>query len=277
MLRPWKEQVMKRSQEVIGRTLVNLEGFSTICRIQECNLGNLITDGMVYGNRKSSEQDPDEWTDVTIAFTNSGGIRDTILRGVGNCFSFSLCIVFGNVTINNVLNVMPFQNTIDAITIKGKYLQAALEHSVSRYSPCSQTGDLFGGFLQVSGLRVKYDLSQPVGQRVVSVQALCNDCLVPRYFPLKAEKVYKVILPSFVRTGGDGYTMFRDNALTTDLYNMLDSEVFINFIRETSPITQGIEGRINIRGGPQRLPYGLSLDITLQRSHFRWASTVTVA
>ncbi|XP_025097410.1 5'-nucleotidase-like isoform X2 [Pomacea canaliculata] len=240
MLKPWREKVSVESSSVIGKTLVNLEGSSTICRIRECNLGNLIADGMIYGNRKLLEQDPDRWSDVTIAITNGGGIRDTIVRG--------------NVTIANILNVMPFQNTIDAITIKGKYLQAALEHSVSRYKTCNQTGDLFGGFLQVSGLQVRYDLSQPVGQRVVSVQALCNDCLVPRYFPLEAEKVYKVILPSFVRTGGDGYTMFRDNALNTELYNRLDSEVFLDYVKKTSPIAQGIEGRIQYVVGPNDCP-----------------------
>nr|KAG5704022.1 hypothetical protein BaRGS_032111 [Batillaria attramentaria] len=149
----------------------------------------------------------------------------------------------GKITIANVVGVLPFQNTVDAIKIKGEHLRAALEHSVAKYDPCVRS-DLFGGFLQVSGLRVQYDVRKPVGQRVVSVHALCTDCLIPEFRPLDDSATYKIIVQSFIAGGGDGYKVFRDNAISTDLLGDLDSDVLIEYIKKASPITQGLEGRI---------------------------------
>nr|KAG5704020.1 hypothetical protein BaRGS_032109 [Batillaria attramentaria] len=199
-LQPWKSGVEAETQKVVGRTLVNLNGSRYVCRVRECNLGNLVADGLVQQNLKH----PDEikWNDVSIGLMNSGGIRDSIERGP--------------ITIANVLGVLPFQNTVDAMEIKGEHLRAALEYSVSKYDPCAQT-DLFGGFLQVSGLRVQYDMRRPVGQRVVSAHALCTDCLVPEFRPLDDSAIYKMVLPSFIARGGDGFTVLRDNAISVDL------------------------------------------------------------
>ncbi|KAK7493119.1 hypothetical protein BaRGS_00015640 [Batillaria attramentaria] len=226
-LQPWKIGVEADTQKVVGRTLVNLNGSRFVCRVRECNLGNLVADSMVHKNLRYPEEG--KWNDVSIALMNSGGIRDSIERG--------------KITIANVVGVLPFQNTVDAIKIKGEHLRAALEHSVAKYDPCVRS-DLFGGFLQVSGLRVQYDVRKPVGQRVVSVHALCTDCLIPEFRPLDDSATYKIIVQSFIAGGGDGYKVFRDNAISTDLLGDLDSDVLIEYIKKASPITQGLEGRI---------------------------------
>lgn len=50
-----------------------------MCRARECNLGNLVSDGMVSQNNKN----PDElrWNDVGIALMNAGSIRASISQG----------------------------------------------------------------------------------------------------------------------------------------------------------------------------------------------------
>ena len=60
---------------------------------------------------------------------------------------------------------------------------------------------------------VSYDLSKPPGGRVVKAEVRCTECEVPEFVPLDLEKVYKVVLPSFLVSGGDGYSMIRDNAI----------------------------------------------------------------
>lgn len=62
-----------------------------------------------------------------------------------------------------------------------------------------------------SGILVTYNLKYPPGQRVVSVEVRCTECSVPDYEPLKLDKTYKIIAPSFIVGGGDGYTMIADN------------------------------------------------------------------
>ena len=47
---------------------------------------------------------------------------------------------------------MPFGNMVDVITIKGKFLRAALEHAVEHYDPI----DSSGAFLQVSGKKALF-------------------------------------------------------------------------------------------------------------------------
>ena len=46
-LTPWKQQVDAVSQKEVGTTLVFLQGDRLVCRMKECNLGNLIADGYV--------------------------------------------------------------------------------------------------------------------------------------------------------------------------------------------------------------------------------------
>lgn len=64
--------------------------------------------------------------------------------------------------------------------------------------------------LQVSGLRTVFNFKNPIGERVVSVHALCNKCKIPVYEPLDQFKYYRVIMPSFLADGGDGFTWFKE-------------------------------------------------------------------
>lgn len=66
------------------------------------------------------------------------------------------------------------------------------------------------------GIHVVYDLSQKPGNRVVKIEVVCTQCRVPSYEPLKMDEVYKVILPSFLANGGDGYQIIKDEALQHD-------------------------------------------------------------
>lgn len=54
-----------------------------------------------------------------------------------------------------------------------------------------------------------YDISRPPQQRVVSALVRCGDCVVPKYYPLDHNKVYDVLVPSFIADGGDNYSMLK--------------------------------------------------------------------
>lgn len=43
----WKKNLANYSTQVVGKTLVFLNGTAEECRFRECNLGNLLCDAMV--------------------------------------------------------------------------------------------------------------------------------------------------------------------------------------------------------------------------------------
>lgn len=97
------------------------------------------------------------------------------------------------------------------VTLSGKYLLEMLEFGVTN----SYDADRFNGvaMLQVSGLKIAYNTTNPIGSRVVSAKVRCQKCRIPEYFPLDLEANYRVILPSFLAAGGDGFTMISNNAI----------------------------------------------------------------
>ena len=71
--------------------------------------------------------------------------------------------------------------------------------------------------LCTSGLHVVYDLSQPKGHRVKDVKVKCADCEIPEFVDLEPSKVYKVVMSSFLATGGDAYSVITDNTIKRHL------------------------------------------------------------
>ncbi|XP_066280832.1 snake venom 5'-nucleotidase-like [Branchiostoma lanceolatum] len=217
-----------KTEESVGTTQVLLGGE---CKSGECNIGNLITNSMVHHNIKH----PDEtsWNDVAIAVLNSGGIRSIIDQG--------------SITVGDVVGCIPFENTIDIVELRGEDVLRMLEHSAI----------LIGHprFLQVSGLRVVYDKTKAPGHRVVKVDALCSTgCLIPEYRPLDPTASYKIIMPTFLANGGDGYNMIAENKTAHYIPGDLDTDILIEYIKTASPVSVGLEGRIRVINSTQEEP-----------------------
>ncbi|XP_076021623.1 snake venom 5'-nucleotidase-like [Genypterus blacodes] len=247
----WKKDLAQYSAQYVGQTLVYLNGTFEECRFRECNLGNLICDAMVHHNvRYSSEQ---QWSHVGICMLNSGAIRTAIDERTDD----------GAITMEEILTVLPFGATFDLVQLKGSTVKKAFEHSVRRY------GSKSGQFLQVSGIHVEYDLSRPVGQRVASISLLCTECRMPKYEPLDLEKTYTVVMPSYIVSGGDGFTVIRDEKLKHNTGDM-DITVFSKYISDMKRVYPAVEGRIKFRNSAVSaacslivLLLGLSLSFTL--------------
>src|SRR6476646_7557304 len=92
----------------VGRTSVALDARSKENRTRETNVGDFITDAF----RKSLAAD--------VALMNGGSVRaDELLAP-------------GQLTVRDVLSILPFKNKLVKIEITGATLRAALEHGVSR-------------------------------------------------------------------------------------------------------------------------------------------------
>jgi 5'-nucleotidase len=145
----------------------------------ECSMGNLVADAQL--DRVADQG-------ISISIANSGGLRASIDQG--------------EITMGEVLTVLPFSNTLATFQITGADVLESLENGVS------QIADVAGRFPQVAGLKYSFDTSKPVGERISDVQVKEGDAWVP----LDPAKVYGVVTNNFVRTGGDGYALFASNA-----------------------------------------------------------------
>ncbi|XP_070781727.1 snake venom 5'-nucleotidase-like isoform X1 [Enoplosus armatus] len=223
----WKKNLANYSSRVVGKTLVFLNGTTEECRFRECNLGNLICDAMIDNNIRLP--DDVQWNHVSACVFNGGGVRTSIDEHTRN----------GSITMEDLISVLPFGGTIDLVQLKGSTLRKAFEHSVKRYGQSS------GEFLQVSGFHVEFDVSGPPGNRVKSLSILCTKCRVPLYEPVDDETVYKVVLPSYMVTGGDGFSMIPDEMLKHDSGD-LDISVISNYITQRKKVYPSVEGRVKI-------------------------------
>src|SRR5690606_2574394 len=81
----------------ISETTAPIDGSRESCRARECEMGNLISDAILDRVKDQG---------VQIVFQNGGGIRASIDDGI--------------VTMGEVLNVLPFQNTLATFQLTGK-------------------------------------------------------------------------------------------------------------------------------------------------------------
>ncbi|WP_299784680.1 bifunctional metallophosphatase/5'-nucleotidase [uncultured Marivita sp.] len=194
--------------KVVASTAEAIEGNRDVCRAMECSMGNLVADAML-------ERVKDQGIDIAIA--NSGGLRASIDAG--------------DVTMGEVLTVLPFQNTLSTFQITGETLIAALENGVS------QVEDGSGRFPQVSGMSFAVDLTKEPGSRV-------SDVMIGGE-PVEMDKVYGAVSNNFVRNGGDGYSMFTTAQNAYDFGPDL-ADVTAEYLAENAPYQPYTDGRISI-------------------------------
>jgi 5'-nucleotidase / UDP-sugar diphosphatase len=200
------------TRKVISKSAVYLEGDRKVCRFMECNLGNLITDAM------RAE------TGAQVALENGGGIRASIKQG--------------DVTLGDVLTVLPFGNLVSTLRLSGEDLLAALENGVSKI----EGGE--GRFLQVSGLRYQIDPSQPAGSRIVSVEVLDTQ---GNYQALDPKTVYTVATNDFISGGGDGYSVIAKKGINVYDFGRPLDEMLADYMKAHTPIDIKVDGRITIK------------------------------
>ncbi|MBS6500923.1 MAG: 5'-nucleotidase C-terminal domain-containing protein [Clostridium sp.] len=125
-------------------------------------------------------------TGVDIAITNGGGVRAPLSAGV--------------LTIGDLYTILPFDNTLVTMELKGSDVKSAIEHGIMPEN---------FGWGQFSGIKVWYDKDAPAGERITSIRLADGT-------PLDMDKYYTVVVNDFMATGGDGYNF-------TNAKNMKDT------------------------------------------------------
>lgn len=198
--------------KVVAQTAARIEGDRAVCRVQECEMGNLVADAML--DRVAGQG-------VQIAIANSGGLRASIDAG--------------DVTMGEVLTVLPFQNTLSTFEISGQGIIDALENGVS------QVEEVKGRFPQVAGLTFTWDPSvAPNAGRIGEVMVLGGD----GDEPIDPARIYLVVTNNYVRNGGDGYAMFSGDDKNAYDYGPDLADVTAEYLAAQGAYRPYLDGRI---------------------------------
>ena len=165
----------------------------------ESSLGDFVADVM---RRKAAAE---------VAFQNAGGLRADLPAGP--------------VTRANVLDALPFVNSLVTLGMTGKQIRAVLEQGLT----------LERGLIQVSGATGAYDLGRPPGSRLLSAEIGGR--------PLDDARTYRVATNSFLAQGGDLYTTFLSAANVSD-GGVLLSDVVADALREAGVVEPPAGGRL---------------------------------
>ncbi|MFO6463134.1 bifunctional metallophosphatase/5'-nucleotidase [Jannaschia sp. KMU-145] len=192
---------------VIGEATDVIEGSREVCRAMECAMGNLVADAML--DRVADQG-------IVVAIANGGGLRASIDAG--------------EITMGEVLTVLPFQNTLATFTATGETILAALENGVS------EIADGAGRFPQVAGMSYAFDAAAEPGSRI-------SDVMIGGE-PLDPAATYGVATNNYVRNGGDGYGMFADAEDAYDFGPGLEVVVADYIAAQGGSYTPATDGRI---------------------------------
>jgi 5'-nucleotidase len=167
----YRDRIAPIANRVVGTAAEDVTRATTPAG--ESALGDLIADGQRgYANAQ-------------MAFMNPGGIRADIQAG--------------EVTYGELFSVQPFDNQVVRMELTGDQILRLLEQQFQ----IDQNGNPRTRILQVSGLKFSYNSQNPAGQRITSVT-------LPDGTPIDRNATYTVAANSFLATGGDGFTVFKE-------------------------------------------------------------------
>jgi 5'-nucleotidase/UDP-sugar diphosphatase len=193
LIAQYKAKLDDMLNTVIGETEIHLEGGRSAVRSgQETNLGKLITYNMALQAGSDA------------AIVNGGSIRSSLN--------------VGEIRVNDVYTVLPFNATVVRMNLKGGDLIDVLQRSAGL-----EQGS--GGKLQTFGITFRVDHGKVTIQKVRSRE-------------FRPADNYSVATNDFLAAGGDGYTVFKENG--TNLYDSdkLVSDIFIDYIKNAKVITE---------------------------------------
>ncbi|KAJ2394941.1 hypothetical protein GGI05_001817, partial [Coemansia sp. RSA 2603] len=205
-----EDHLGKALDKVIGFTTVPWDARSTVCRVQESNIGNLSADLMRLCYAESAG--------AHIGFLCGGAIRSDKIYPEGQ------------IRLREIMNIFPFEDPVVVVKLTGDQIRLALENGVSKW-PAQE-----GRFPQVSGIRFEFDPDREPGNRVTSIvitasakaaakraqsqQSNDDDSELPKIRPSVSAKsgnsMHRIALENTIGTNG--------NRRSSDVSSIFDSE-----------------------------------------------------
>lgn len=169
----------------------------------EMTLGNFVCDAVKWAY-DSIEKDKQN----VIVLMNRGGLRANINKGM--------------ITVNSIFELMPFDNSLVAVEIKGKELEQIIERVIEK---------------KHAFLGMVIHVNQNENATIVEGNAI------------QAETKYTILTSDFLVNGGDGFT-FGQHALSEKKLNLMIRDAIINYCSHLKYIGKTIspykDGRLEI-------------------------------
>lgn len=172
-----------------------------------------------------------------IAITNGGGLR--------------VPIPAGPITVGKLYEVLPFDNTLVKMELKGSDLKRVIENGIMNPSI---------GWVQVGGIKVYYNKDAAAGNRITAM------CLTDGT-RIEMDKYYTVVTNDFMITGGDKYDF-------TGAKNIVDTNILMRdalsnalvamngkhlVVTKDQPLIAGEAPKLVQTGSPYDMTVALSL------------------
>lgn len=174
-LNKYKTVLEEKMDNILAYVDCDLDGRFSSVRTKETNLGNLITDIMLYAI-----------PDADFALLNSGGIRSDRIHSNGP------------LKMRDLVNILPYMESLLVININSEQIYRALENGVS------QCPKFEGRFPQISGINFEFNLNKNPGNRVN------KKSIIIQGKSLEENKLYKMVTKEFIAQGKDGYEMLKE-------------------------------------------------------------------
>jgi 2',3'-cyclic-nucleotide 2'-phosphodiesterase (5'-nucleotidase family) len=194
LIAPYKVRLDSQMNRVIGTTATTLTKSKP-----ESTLGNLLCDAAVwYAGQHYGKP-------IDLCVMNYGGIRIPTIEA-------------GNITVGKMYELMPFDNMIDVLELKGTQVNELLQLVAAA-----------DGW-PVAGINMQIENGKAVNILIGGK-------------PLQMNETYILVTSDYIANGGDKADMLKQNEKRTDLQYLL-RDALITYVQTTQTFNVTLDGRI---------------------------------
>ena len=199
---PYRDSLSKIMDQPIGENSKLLQRFKP-----ESPLSNFVADLLLEAGTKFIHERSDQQLS-SVAVVNTKGLRAPLPQGV--------------VTVENIYEIMPFENSMVAVQLNGAQMQKLFDHIVS------EGGDGLAG--------ASFTMSPPAQAKDVLVQNK----------KLQNEELYWVFTSDYLADGGDNYMIFRESeTIVISPYTIRN--LIMNKVKELHKNNMPVEASTEVR------------------------------
>ncbi len=199
-LQPYREGLNRSMNEVLARSTARIEKGQP-----DAALNDLLSDALLQQARLRYGKS------IDMSHLNYGGIRNNLPEG--------------DITTGSIFEVMPFDNQLVVLTLRGDMLQQLLDHFAN------------GDKLVVGGIRAKVHGGH------------AHDVVFGNGRTLQPAELYTVAMSDYIADGGDNAS-FLKNAVKRETLTYLIRDALLDYFRQQGktgqPIKPVSDGRISL-------------------------------
>lgn len=156
------------------------------------------------------------------AFTDYCRECDFVIMNAGG---FNTPLPQGNITVAQIKSLFPFDNQLSVFQLKGSFVSQAIAYILEFSFPVTAGLRFAWKRTEVDGVQVRREL----------VELEAYNRFTGKWGPLNTNYFYKIVTSSYLRGGGTGLTVFRDQAIEV-VNGPIDFEVFKDYVAAHSPL-----------------------------------------